>query len=108
MPMLMPILPANYQQVLKLVYDVARLKIIPKEYLVKAVRWLKGLFRITTSPTESEDSMYENLGNILFALTVSTIALLLIVTLAFLAKRFKKVADKIDKLKYKIMFGAFS
>jgi hypothetical protein len=41
------------------------------------------------------------------ALTVATVALISILVIAHLAKRFKKVADKIDKLKYKIMFGAF-
>jgi hypothetical protein len=40
-------------------------------------------------------------------LTVATFALLLILIVGFLAKRFKKVADKIEKVKYKIMFGAF-
>jgi hypothetical protein len=44
MPMLMPILPANNQIVLKLIYDVARLNIIPKEYFFNAVKWFKGLF----------------------------------------------------------------
>jgi hypothetical protein len=106
MPMLMPILPANYQIVLKLIYDVARLKIIPKEYLANAVKWLKGLFRIS-SPTDPEDPTLENLGNILLALTVATVALISILVVEFLAKRFKKLGDKIEKLKYKIMFGAF-
>jgi hypothetical protein len=40
-------------------------------------------------------------------LTVATVALIAILVVELLAKRFKKVADKIDKLKYKIMFGAF-
>jgi hypothetical protein len=85
MPMLMPILPANYQIVLKLIYDVARLKIIPKEYLANAVKWLKGLFRIS-SPTDPEDPTLENLGNILLALTVATVALISILVVEFLAK----------------------
>jgi hypothetical protein len=106
MPMLMPILPANYQVVLKLIYDVARLKIIPKEYLAKGVKWIKGVFHIS-GPTDADDPAYENLGNILLSLTVATIALLTILVVALLAKRFKKVAEKIDKLKYKIMFGVF-
>jgi hypothetical protein len=106
MPMLMPILPANYQIVLKLIYDVARLKIIPKEYLANAVKWFKGLFHIS-SPTDPEDPTLENLGNILLALTVATVALISILVVEFLAKRFKKLGDKIEKLKYKIMFGAF-
>jgi hypothetical protein len=38
---------------------------------------------------------------------VFSIALGLIILVAFLARRFKSVASKIDKLKYKIMFGAF-
>jgi hypothetical protein len=46
MPMLIPMLPANYQVVLKVIYDIARLKIIPKEYMVKAVKWVKGVFNI--------------------------------------------------------------
>ena len=33
MPLLLPILPANYQVVVKIIYDVANLKIIPKEYI---------------------------------------------------------------------------
>ena len=77
MPMLIPILPANYQVVLKLIYDVARLNIIPREYIAKAVKWLKGLFHIS-SPTDPEDPAYENLGNILLALTVASVALIVI------------------------------
>jgi hypothetical protein len=77
MPMLIPILPANYQVVLKLIYDVARLNIIPREYIAKAFKWLKGLFHIS-SPTDPEDPAYENLGNILLALTVASIALIVI------------------------------
>ena len=38
---------------------------------------------------------------------MATVALISILVVEFLAKRFKKVADKIEKLKYKIMFGAF-
>ena len=77
MPMLMPTLPANYQIVLKLIYDVARLNIIPKEYLANAIKWLKGLFRIS-SPTNSGDPAYQNLGNILLALSVASVALIVI------------------------------
>jgi hypothetical protein len=40
MPFLIPILPTNYQVVLKLIYDVARLKIIPKEYIEKVLKWI--------------------------------------------------------------------
>ena len=49
----------------------------------------------------------DNYGNIILALTLSSIALILILVIGFLAKRYKKVADKLDKLKYKLMFGAF-
>jgi hypothetical protein len=38
---------------------------------------------------------------------VATVALIAILVVEFLTKRFKKVADKIVKLKYKIMFNAF-
>ena len=107
MPMLMPILPANYQLVLKLIYDVARLKIIPNEYIANGVKWVKGLFRISGPAENPDDPAYDNLGNILLSLTVASIALITILLVALLAKRFKKVADKIDKLKYKIMFGVF-
>ena len=40
-------------------------------------------------------------------MTVALVALIAILIVEFLAKRFKKLADKIEKLKYKIMFGAF-
>ncbi len=33
MPMLIPMLPGNYLAVVKILYDVARLKIIPTEYI---------------------------------------------------------------------------
>jgi hypothetical protein len=32
MPFLIPNLPSNYQSVIKLIYDVARLEIIPEKY----------------------------------------------------------------------------
>ena len=44
MPMLIPVLPANYQVVLKLLYDIARLKLIPKEFFIVIIDWMKSLF----------------------------------------------------------------
>ena len=41
------------------------------------------------------------------ALTVASVALISILVVECLAKRYKTVAKKIKKLKYKIMFGAF-
>ena len=46
-PLLIPVLlPGNYLAVVKVLYDVARLKIIPPEYIRMALDWVKGIFKV--------------------------------------------------------------
>ena len=109
MPLLIPVLlPGNYLAVVKVLYDVARLKIIPPQYIRIARDWVKGLFKAGGGDENPEDDTFmDDYGNIILALSVSSIGLVLILGIGFLAKRYKKVAEKLEKIKYKIMFGAF-
>ena len=90
MPFLMPTLPTNYQVVLKLIYDVARLKIIPKEYIDAVLKWIKNNLKINIAPTDEDNFFIDNMGSIIMCLGVALLLLILIFLIRFLAMKFKK------------------
>jgi hypothetical protein len=90
MPFLIPLLPTNYQVVLKLIYDVARLKIIPKEYIDKGLKWIEVKIKIPIAPSDEDNFILDNLGNIIVCLALGLILLALIFLIRFLSLRFKK------------------
>lgn len=47
MPFLIPNLPSNYQSVIKLIYDVSRLEIIPEKYTDNILKLIKKYLKIT-------------------------------------------------------------
>ena len=78
MPFLIPLLPTNYQVVLKLIYDVARLKIIPKEYIDKGLKWIEVKIKIPIAPSDENNFILDNLGNIIVCISLGLIFLSLI------------------------------
>jgi hypothetical protein len=92
MPFLMPILPTNYQVVLKLVYDVARLQIIPTQYIYMVARWFNIQVKNNIESGGSLDKnnfFIENMGSIILCLSVALILLIIIIILKHLAARNK-------------------
>jgi hypothetical protein len=93
MPLLIPILPSNYQVVLKLIYDVARLNIIPQKYIEKVLNWVQDAFKINMggpSGAKGNSFFVENLGNIFLCITVALILLAFIFLVRFLAMKYEK------------------
>ena len=90
MPLLLPILPANYQVVVKIIYDVANLKIIPKEYIYAALKWIKNNLDISIVPTDEENFFINNMGNIIICLGIALMLLIFVIFIRYLAFKFKK------------------
>ncbi len=98
-PFIFPNLPSNYQSVIKLIYDVARLEIIPEEYTEYILKLIEKYLKISIKA--------EYQVTILLYLSFSIIFLFLLKLSSLICFKFQKVKNKIEELQYKIMFGAF-
>lgn len=99
MPFLIPNLPANYQVVLKLIYSVATLQLIPDKYIDYILNLIEKNLEIRVQPN------YQI--NILLFLSCALILLVCIKLTSLLCFKFKELQKKIEMMKYHIMFGVF-
>jgi hypothetical protein len=88
MPLLIPYLPSNFQVVLKIIYDIASLKLIPKQYISGLFNWFYGLFKI--SGNASDSPYIDDLGDFLFGLTIFGFIALVLIIFGVLFKKVEK------------------